>query len=44
MISNQILQSTVDGLKAIARTELAVCDIENFWLLHSRTVSIMKRW
>ena len=28
MISNQILQSTVDGLKSITRTELAVCDVE----------------
>ena len=28
MISNQILQSTLDGLKGITRTELCVCDIE----------------
>ncbi len=28
MISNQILQSTIDGLKGISRTELCVCDIE----------------
>ena len=26
MISNQILQSTIDGLKAIARVELCVVD------------------
>lgn len=28
MISNQILQSTIDGLKNITRTELCVCDTE----------------
>ena len=28
MISNQILQSTIDGLKSISRTELAICDTE----------------
>ncbi len=28
MISNQILQSTIDGLRSIARTELCVCDTE----------------
>ena len=28
MISNQILQNTIDGLKSITRTELCVCDIE----------------
>lgn len=28
MISNQILQSTLDGLKGITRTELCVCDTE----------------
>ncbi len=28
MISNQVLQSTLDGIKAIARTELSVCDTE----------------
>ena len=28
MISNQILQSTIDGLKGISRTELCVCDTE----------------
>ncbi len=28
MISNQILQSTLDGLKAITRTELCICDTE----------------
>lgn len=28
MISNQILQSTIDGLKSITRTELCVCDTE----------------
>lgn len=28
MISNQILQSTLDGLRAITRTELCVCDTE----------------
>ena len=28
MLSNQILQSTLDGLKGITRTELCVCDTE----------------
>ena len=28
MISNQILQNTVEGLKGITRTELCICDIE----------------
>ena len=28
MISNQILQNTIDGLKVITRTELCVCDVE----------------
>ena len=28
MISNQILQSTIDGLKSISRTELGICDTE----------------
>ena len=28
MISNQILQGTIDGLKGISRTELCVCDTE----------------
>ena len=28
MISNQILQSTIDGLKNITRTDLCVCDTE----------------
>ena len=28
MISNQILQSTMEGIKSISRTELAVTDVE----------------
>ena len=28
MISNQILQNTIDGLKTITRTDLCVIDIE----------------
>jgi carbohydrate diacid regulator len=28
MISNQILQSTLDGIRSIARTELCICDID----------------
>ena len=28
MISNQILQNTIDGLKGITRTDLCVLDIE----------------
>ena len=28
MISNQILQNTIDGLKAITRTDLCVFDVE----------------
>ena len=28
MISNQILQSTIEGLKSIARVELCVVDVE----------------
>ena len=28
MISNQILQNTIDGLKAITRTDLCVIDVE----------------
>ncbi|MBR6897441.1 MAG: PucR family transcriptional regulator, partial [Lachnospiraceae bacterium] len=28
MISNQILQSTIDGLKGITRIELCICDTE----------------
>ena len=28
MISNQILQSTLDGLKDITRAEMCICDIE----------------
>ena len=28
MISNQILQNTIEGLKAIARVELCVMDID----------------
>ena len=28
MISNQILQSTIDGLKSISRMELAIMDAE----------------
>ena len=28
MISNQILQSTIDGLRSIARVELCVVDVD----------------
>ena len=28
MISNQILQNTIDGLKSIARVELCVMDVD----------------
>ena len=28
MISNQILQSNIDGLKEITRIDLCVCDVE----------------
>ena len=28
MISNQILQSTIEGLKGITRSELCICDTE----------------
>ncbi len=28
MISNQILQGTLDGIRSIARTELCICDTE----------------
>ena len=28
MISNQILQNTIDGLKGITRTDLCVLDVE----------------
>ena len=28
MISNQILQTTIDGLKGITRIDLCVCDTE----------------
>ena len=28
MISNQILQTTLDGLKAITRIDLGICDTE----------------
>ena len=28
MISNQILQNTIDGLKGITRTDLCVIDVE----------------
>ena len=28
MISNQILQNTIDGLKSITRTDLCVIDVE----------------
>ena len=28
MISNQILQNTIEGLKAIARVELCVMDVD----------------
>lgn len=28
MISNQVLQNTIDGLKSIARVELCVMDVE----------------
>lgn len=31
MISNQILQNTIDGLKAITRTDLCVIDVESFF-------------
>ncbi len=35
MISNQILQSTMEGIKSISRTELAVTDVEGiFWCRH----------
>ncbi len=37
MISNQILQNTIDGLKAITRTDLCVIDVEEkFWSRHFR--------
>ena len=28
MISNQILQTTIEGLKGITRIDLCICDIE----------------
>ena len=33
MISNQILQTTLDGLKAITRIDLGICDTEGKYLL-----------
>ena len=33
MISNQILQSTIDGIKGIARVDLTVADVKT-WFLH----------
>ena len=35
MISNQILQNTIDGLKAITRTDLCVIDVEGKILVAS---------
>ena len=36
MISNQILQSNIEGLKEITRIDLCVCDVEGrSWLPHS---------
>lgn len=38
MISNQILQNTIDGLKGITRIDLCIIDVEErFWLLHFLT-------
>ena len=37
MISNQILQNTIDGLKGITRIDLCIIDVEGrCWLLHFR--------
>ena len=33
MISNQILQTTLDGLKGITRVDLGICDTEGRYLL-----------
>ena len=33
MISNQILQTTLDGLKGITRIDLGICDTEGKYLL-----------
>ncbi len=37
MISNQILQNTIDGLKSITRVELAVCDSSGMVLVSTST-------
>lgn len=35
MISNQILQTTIDGLKGITRIDLCICETEGKWLAPS---------
>ena len=40
MISNQILQSTIDGLKTITRVDLSVMDIEHGRLITSLLVTL----
>ena len=47
MISNQILQNTIDGLKNITRIDLCIIDTEGkFWRLHLRKQIAMsaRRW
>ena len=40
MISNQILQNTIDGLKAITRTDLCVIDVEGKILAAQAVLSL----
>ena len=40
MISNQILQTTLDGLKAITRIDLGICDTEGKVLASTFTVRV----
>lgn len=43
MISNQIMQNTIEGIKAIARVELFVADIMvSWWLPPKRPETVLK--
>ena len=43
MISNQILQNTIEGLKSITRIDLGVMDTDGkTWRQHFRSLEIMR--
>ena len=44
MISNQILQNTLDGLKAISRVDFAVIDTDGKTIVSTTEMSWNIRW